>query len=907
MLVIVPALKDPLVLPLGWATNPSTDRDIFLCQCRITKVAITNVIRHWRTRRGVKRQFEGELCLVAYNAVISRGQRAIYLPGHVTYSSFVRLPEQSPPSKTQPMLKTYLKIAWRNLVKNKGYTAINIGGLAMGMAVSILIGLWIFDELSYNKHHDNYEGIAQVMIKGDFNGQGFAGSALPRPLEQELRTKYGRNFKHIVMSRWTGNHILSAGEKKIAQTGRFMQEGAPEMLSLEMVSGSRGGLKDPHSIMLAASTAKAVFGSEDPIGKMMRIDNQMDVKVTGVYEDLPYNTTFRDLKFVSAWDLLIANAKWMQGAADQWDNNSFLMFVQLAPNTTPASVSAIIKNAKYDNVDADDKKFHHQVFVNPMSNWHLYSEWKNGVNTGGRIQYVWLFGIIGFFVLILACINFMNLSTARSEKRAKEVGIRKAIGSMRSQLIRQFLSESLLVAFLAFLLAVGLVALAMPSFNELAGKRISGFWTNGYFWMISLSLILITGFLAGSYPALYLSSFNAVKVLKGTFRAGRFATLPRKVLVVVQYTVSVVLIIGTVIVYRQVQHAKGRPVGYTREGLLMIQLKSPDMREKLQLLAAELKNNGIATMVSSASSPVTAVWSNNGGFEWRGKDANKVDGFATTWITHDYGKTVGWEFAAGRDYSAAFASDSVSDKSIPGSSHNIIINEAAVKYMGLAKPIGEIIRWDNTPFTIVGVIKDMVMESPFEPVRQSVYLVNYDNATSYMNIRINPAMSVSDALTKTEAIFKRLVPAVPFDYEFADTQYGLKFAAEERIGKLAAVFATLAILISCLGLFGLASFVAEKRTKEIGIRKVLGASVYKLWKMLSTEFVVLVIISLVIAFPLAYYFMSKWLLNYQYRTSLPWWIFVVAGVGALVITLLTVSFQSIKAAVANPVKSLRSE
>jgi putative ABC transport system permease protein len=501
----------------------------------------------------------------------------------------------------------------------------------------------------------------------------------------------------------------------------------------------------------------------------------------------------------------------------------------------------------------------------------------------------------------------MNLSTARSEKRAKEVGIRKAIGSRRSQLIWQFLSESLLVAFLAFLLAVGLVALAMPWFNDLAGKRISGFWTNGYFWTISLSLIVLTGFMAGSYPALYLSSFKAVKVLKGTFRAGRFSTLPRKVLVVVQYTVSVSLIIGTVIVYRQVQHAKSRPVGYTREGLLMIQLKSPDMREKLQLIASELKNNGIATMVSGASSPVTAVWSNNGGFDWRGRTADKEDGFATTWITHDYGKTVGWNFAAGRDYSASFASDSVSNNSIPGSGHNIIVNEAAVKYMGLAKPLGEIIRWDNTPFTIVGVIKDMVMESPFEPVRQSVYLVNYDNANSYMNIRINPEISVKEALAKTEAIFKKLVPAVPFDYEFADTQYGLKFAAEERIGKLAAVFATLAILISCLGLFGLASFVAEKRTKEIGIRKVLGASIYNLWKMLSTEFVVLVMISLVIAFPLAYYFMNKWLLNYQYRTGLPWWIFVVAGVGALFITLLTVSFQSIKAAVANPVKSLRSE
>jgi len=805
------------------------------------------------------------------------------------------------------MIRNYIKIAWRNLVKNKGYSAINIGGLAIGMAVAILIGLWIYDELSFNKYHKNYDRIAQVMIRYNFNGQRGSSHSLVRPLEQELRNKYGRYFKHIVMSRWNEGHILSAGDKKLSQTGRFMQEGAAEMLSLKMLGGSWNGLKDPHSIILSSSAARSLFGDEDPMNQMMRIDNQMDVKVTGIYEDLPHNTEFNDIKFISTWDLLMANNKWMQEASDNWGNSSFLMYVQLQPNTTHEAVSAIIKNAQYDQVEADDKKFNQQVFLNPMSKWHLYSEWKNGVNASGRIQYVWLFGIIGTFVLLLACINFMNLSTARSEKRAKEVGIRKAVGSMRSQLIRQFLSESLIVTFIAFILAIVLVALSLPWFNGLADKQMSITWSNPYFWVISLAFIILTGFIAGSYPALYLSSFNPVKVLKGTFRAGRFATLPRKVLVVLQYTVSVALIIGTIIVYKQIQHAKDRPVGYSRDGLLMIHVKSPDLREKFDVISAELKNNGIAIATSGASSPVTAVWSNNGGFEWRNKDANKVDGFSTIWITHDYGKTIGWQLKEGRDYSPALTADSVSNNSNPSLAYNIIINEAAAKYMDLKDPLGEIIKWSGTQFTIVGVVEDMVMQSPFNPVKQAIYLVNYDEANAYMNIRINPKISVSDALVKTEAIFKKVVPSVPFDYQFADTEYGLKFAAEERIGKLASVFATLAIFISCLGLFGLASFVAEKRTKEIGVRKVLGASVYNLWKMLSKDFVILVIISCLIATPVASYYLHQWLQKYEYRTEISWWIFPVVIAGALMITIITVSFQAIKAAVANPVKSLRTE
>jgi putative ABC transport system permease protein len=805
------------------------------------------------------------------------------------------------------MLKNYFKIAWRNLIKSKGYSALNIGGLAVGMAVALLIGLWMYDELSFNKYHKNYDRIGQVMIKGNFNGQRFAGVSLPRPLEFELRNKYGRPFKKIVMSRWTEGHILSVGDKKISQSGRFMQEGAPELLSLQMVKGSWSGLKDMHSIMLASSTAKALFGDENPVDKMLRIDNQMDVKVTGIYKDLPANTEFKNLKFLSTWDLLMSNNKWMENAKDKWDNSSFLMYVQLQPNTTFGGVSAMIKNAEHDMVDAETKKFNLEVFLNPMSRWHLYSEWKDGINTGGRIQYVWMFGIIGAFVLFLACINFMNLATARSEKRAKEVGVRKAIGSMRSQLIKQFLCESFLIVLIAFVLAILLVTVSLSWFNKVSDKEMTMIWSNGYFWMISVAFILLTSLVSGSYPAFYLSSFNPIQVLKGSLRVGRFATLPRKVLVVLQFTVSVVLIIGTIIVYRQIQHAKARPVGYSREGLLAVQIKSPDLLRKYDVLKQQLKNEGVATELSMSSSPTTAVWSNNGGLEWKNKDPNKVDGFGTVWITHDYGKTVGWQFKEGRDYSPAFASDSVTSAGDSSIVHSMIVNEAAVKYMELKNPIGEIIRWDGWPFRIIGVIKDMVMESPFDPVRQTMYLVNFDAADGYIHIRINPKMSAGEAVAKMESIFKKLIPSVPFDYDFVDTEYAEKFAAEERIGNLASFFAALAIFISCLGLFGLASFVAEKRTKEIGIRKVLGATIYNLWQMLSKEFVVLVIVACVIAVPLAYYFLNNWLQNYEYRTAISWWVFAIAIGGALLITLLTVSFQAIKAAIANPVKSLRTE
>lgn len=800
------------------------------------------------------------------------------------------------------MLRNYLKVAFRNLTKNAGYSAINIGGLAVGMAVAMMIGLWIYDELSYDKYHQNYARLAQVMQKQTFNGSKITGSAIPMPLEPELRAKYGTDFKHLAMATWQGDRILTYGETKITRSGNYMDVDMPRMLSLKMLKGNHEGLKELNSVLLSASTAKSLFGTAEPMGKLMRIDNKLDVKVTGVYEDLPHNSQFRDLTFIAPWKLYVSSQKWVQRALDegQWGNNSFQLFAQITDYADMDKLSAKIKNAKLDKVDAEEKKFKAEIFLHPMSDWHLRSNWEEGVQTGGFIQYVWLFAIVGLFVLLLACINFMNLSTARSEKRAKEVGIRKAVGSIRAQLINQFFSESFLVVIFAFLGAVLLTLAVLPLFNEITDKKMVFPWAEPVFWLVSVGFIVLTGVLAGSYPALYLSSFQPVKVLKGTFRAGRFASVPRQVLVVVQFTVSITLIIGTLIVYRQIQHTKDRPMGYDNNGLIMMQMMSPDFYGKFDLLRTELKNKGAIVEMAESSSPLTGVWSNNGGFEWKGKDPSLQAEFATIWVTHDFGKTVGWKFKEGRDFSRSFSTDTAA----------IVINEAAVKFMGLKNPLGTVVQWgqgkDAGHFTIVGIIKDMLMESPYEPVKQTIYFMNYENV-NWMTMKLNPARSASESVAMIEATFKKHLPAAPFDYKFADQEFGKKFQSEERIGKLAAIFALLAVFISCLGLFGLASFVAEQRTKEIGVRKVLGASVFNLWGMLSKDFVVLVIISCLIAIPIAYYFLSDWLQDYKYHTEISWWIFVMATLGALAITLLTVSYQSIRAATANPIKSLKSE
>jgi ABC-type antimicrobial peptide transport system permease subunit len=793
------------------------------------------------------------------------------------------------------MIKNYLKVAWRNIIKNKVSSLINIGGLAVGMTVVMLISFWIWDEVTFDRYHKNHDRIAQVIQNVTNNGEVQTWWQVPYPLAAEIRKNYGSDFKQVVMSTGVGGNMLALGDKKLSEQGVFMETDGPEMFTLKMLKGNRNALKDPSSILISASTAKAFFGNNDPMFKVLKLNNSDNLKVAGVYEDLPKNSTLADMAFIGSWDRFASDNQLSQ-MKEPWRPNFVSLYVQLADNADLDKVSLKIKDEKLRHVSAFLAKKKPALFLQPMSKWHLYDEFKDGKNTGGRIQYVWLFGIIGVFVLLLACINFMNLSTARSEKRAREVGIRKAIGSLRAQLVYQFFGESLLCVLIAFAVSLIFVQLSLSFFNQMAGKQMTIPWENAGFWIAGIGFSFFTGIITGSYPAFYLSSFKPVKVLKGSFRVGRLASVPRKVLVVLQFTVSVVLIIGTIVVFKQIQYAKDRPVGYSRDGLVAVPMMTDQIHKHFDVVKDALLRTGMVTNVAEAGSPPTSGAGSTSAVEWPGKDPNLSTDFQQNNISYDYGKTIGWEFSSGRDFSRTFLSDSSA----------VIINQAAAQFMKMGKPTETYITYYNKQYKIVGVTKDIIIGSPYEQARPAIYFLSKD-PSSYVLVKINPKAGAGEAVDKIASVFKNYNPEQPFEYHFIDQEYAKKFGNEERVGKLATAFASLAIFISCLGLFGMASFMAEQRVKEIGVRKVLGASVFNLWQLLSKDFAVLVIISLIIASPLGYYLMHNWLRNYQYHTGVPWWIFAVTAAGAMLITLLTVSYQSIKAALANPVKSLRSE
>ena len=764
------------------------------------------------------------------------------------------------------------------------------------MAVAMLIGCWMYNEWSYDRRFPNHDRIARVWEL--WSGGKQAQWMLPATVASELRANFGSDFKRVVESSRTVEHVFAVGNKKLVKSGNFIEPEGLDLFSVPMLRGDHGGLKNPNAVLLSASMARSFFGDDDPMGKVLSMDDTVSLKVTGVYADFPYNSTFHDVGFLAPWDLYAAIDPETRYNGKSWGDNNWQTFVQLADHADISQLSAKIRPLKAEHdpmLDAAGHNVNHtSLFLHPMDRWHLYSDFRDGDPDTGRIRYVRLFGLIGVLVLLLACINFMNLSTARSEKRAKEVGIRKVVGSMRGQLIGQFYSESLLVAFLSLGIALGLMELVIPFFNALSDTQINIPWSNARWWAACVGFTLFTGVIAGSYPAIYLSSFSPVKVLKGVWRAGRLATVPRKVLVVLQFTVSIAMIIGTIIVFRQVQYARNRPVGYTQGGLVMMHLHTRDIDSHFDAFRNAMIATGVVSEVAESVAPVTESWPFNGGLKWTGhyKWDGEVD-FSMKGVTTGYAKTVGLRFVEGRDFR-------VTDSTM------MILNEAALRNMKLKDPLGKTVTWQGTNFTIIGIVKDVVMESPYEtPFPAMYYLSNYPCA--YVTIKLDPRSGAQEALQKIAPVVAKFSPAEPFDYKFVDDTYDAKFRDELRIGTLAGFFTGLAILISCLGLFGLASFVAEQRIKEIGVRKVLGATVFNLWGLLSKDFVLLVSLSCLIAIPIATRVLTQWLQQFAYRTEISWWIPAAAGAAALVITLLTVSYQSIKAALTSPIKSLRSE
>jgi len=773
-------------------------------------------------------------------------------------------------------------------MKSKLYSLINIAGLAIGMAVAMLLGIWVVDELTFNDWHSNHQRLARILSIETANDDITVSHFASVPMEAALRSGYSAAFKDMALTA-EGGHVLAVGEKKIGQWGIWAEPAFPTLFTFRMLEGSAAALKEPTTLLLSQDAAQALFGSADPLNKNVRVDARTEMKVGGVYEDPPGNASFHGIGVLLPW----ANKDNRGTTCDaDWTDHHFELYAQLAAGVTAQEISDRIKDLSKPHL----KGAFEELAFQPMDQWYLHDEFRNGLPAGGRIQLVRLFGVIGFLVLILACINFMNLSTARSSKRAAEVGLRKTVGSSRGQLIVQFLGESLLTAFLSMGLAVGLALLLFPLFNTMAGKHLIFPWGSPGFWLAVLGFTVFTGLLAGSYPAFYLSGFRPVDVLKGVFRSGRGAVLARKVLVVVQFTVSIALIIGILVISRQIRYARDRAVGYTRAGLITLNIGSPALVGNYDAIRTELIRSGAASEMAESSSPATDVENSMLGYDWKGRDPRSVPVIGTLFVTYDFGKTVDWVLKEGRDFSRDFPTDSGA----------FILNEAAVRYTGLKRPIGAVIRWHGQDYPIIGVIRDMVMESPYAKVQPTFFTLRSDRRIHVVNIRLNPQLPLQNALAAIEPVFHRYAPESPFDYSFTDADYAAKFRTEEQIGDLAGFFTVLALFISCLGLFGLASFVAEQRTREIGIRKVLGASAFQLWILLSKEFILLVLLSFVIASPIAWAYGQDWLQAFEYRTSFSGWIFALAGIGAMTITLAVVSVQSIRAGLANPAISLRS-
>ena len=787
------------------------------------------------------------------------------------------------------MITNFFKIAWRNLLRNKSFSIINISGLAIGMAAATLIFLWIQNEKNYDQFHSEKARIYETWNKAQFSGKLQCWNTTPKILARTVE-KDIPEIERAVRVHWQRKFLFSIGEKRLSVPGNMVDTGFLQMFSFPLIKGDpQTALNNGYSIILTEALAKKIYGDEDPMGKVIKIDNKDNFTVTGVLKDLPNNTRF-NFEYLMPWEYLRKTG----GDDSSWGNNSTRTYVLLKENTSFTAANEKIRKIKVKYYKEDGPDW--EMFLYPISRWRLYSSFKNGIEDGGLIEFVRLFGIIAVFILLIACINFMNLSTARSEKRAKEVGIRKVVGAQKRWIVSQFIGESILIAFLAGILAIIIVQISLPAFGTLTDKKLFVDYSDLSFWIRALGFIILTGVIAGSYPAFFMSSFNPSKVLKGTFKAANALVTPRKLLVILQFTFAIILIICTSIVKQQIDHARNRESGYTKDNLIYHFL-SGDLEKNYTLVKNEILSAGLAKSITKTSAPLTQGWSDSWDFQWEGKDPNDKTDFDRYNVDDNIVATAGLTLVKGRDMNL---------KEYPTDSLAMIINESAAKVINFKDPIGQLIKDGDTKYHIIGVIKDFILQSPYYPTKPML-IGGAKGWFNVMHIKLNGANSTADNLKKLEVIFKKYNPEYPFEYQFVDDEYAAKFKAEERTGTLAALFAALTIFISCLGLFGLATYMAENRIKEIGVRKVLGASISGITALLSKDFLKLVMISFVIASPVAWWMMHTWLQNYPYRVTIQWQVFVFAGVISFLISIITVSYQAIKAALANPVKSLRTE
>jgi len=788
------------------------------------------------------------------------------------------------------MIKNYFKTAWRNLLQNKTFSLINIFGLALGMTCSLVIMLWLNDEMQKDKFHQNGKRLYRVMENQAYSGNVSTFDATPGILADNIV----KDFPDIQMASqmlWEEEPLFSVGNTYDKEKGRYVERDFLRMFSFKLAKGDPAtALARPDAVVISKNLADKYFKGQDPIGKMIRIDNTDNLIVTGVLDEIPKSSSL-------TFDFLISFGQWRKKNdwAKEWDNNGPRCYVMLAPNASIDKVNAKIKNY----IKTKKKESNVELFLQNYGDSYLYSDWENGKQTGGRIEYVKIFSIVAIIILIIACINFMNLATARSLRRAREIGVRKVVGAGKRQLIGQFIGESLFVSFLAICFSLLIVMLLLPSFNTLTEKHLSLDLTDPSFLIVLLGLTLVTGIVSGSYPALFMSSLKPIIVLKGLLKFKPGATYFRKALVVFQFALSIILILGMIVIYRQIDYIHNKNLGFAKEDLLYMPLEGelqktyPTFKEQL------LRQPGIKYVTSAQSSPLE-VGSSTAGVRWPGKDTTKLILFSNNPVTYDYIKAMGIQMVAGRDFSNEFGLDTM----------NYLVNEAAAKKIGYKDPVGkELTMWGDKGM-IVGVMKDYHHNSlhvPIEPLILRLHKMSW-GGTYWGNVIVRTEKGkTKQAIASMEKLFKQFNPGFPFKYYFTDDEIANRYKAEYTVSRLSRYFAFLAIFISCLGLFGLVTFTAEQKTKEIGIRKVLGASVTGIVGMLSKDFLTLVVIAAVIAFPIAWWAMHRWLNDFAYRVNIGWWVFVVAGVVALLIALLTISFQSVKAAIANPAKSLRTE